>query len=116
MAEPTRLKVIRNAQTLAKALHDYGFPVICKHLGFTKSHQIILDYGNYEKGRAFAEKLQRANIIVNCAVRIGTCEITRREMKENEMAKIAELVWRAASDKEKPENVKRDVVKFCAEF
>jgi glycine hydroxymethyltransferase len=109
-------QVIRNAQTLAKALHDYGFPVICKHLGFTKSHQIILDYGGYEKGGVFAEKLQRANIIVDCAVRIGTCEVTRRGMKEKEMIKIAELIERASSDKEKPENVKKDVVKFCSEF
>ncbi|MGC8896359.1 MAG: serine hydroxymethyltransferase [Candidatus Bathyarchaeia archaeon] len=109
-------QVIRNAQTLAKALHDYGFPVICKHLGFTKSHQIILDFGGYEHGRVFAEKLQRANIIVDCAVRIGTCEVTRRGMKENEMIKIAELIQRAASDKERPEDVKKDVAEFCGEF
>ncbi|MGB9756230.1 MAG: serine hydroxymethyltransferase [Candidatus Bathyarchaeales archaeon] len=114
--EAYAIQVIRNAQALAKALYDYGFPVICKHLGFTKSHQIILDYGNYERGRVFAEKLQKANIIVDCAVRIGTCEVTRRGMKENEMIKIAELIQRAASDKEKPENVKKDVVKFCSEF
>ncbi|MEM3696163.1 MAG: hypothetical protein QXQ94_01485 [Candidatus Bathyarchaeia archaeon] len=109
-------QVIRNAQVLAKALYNYGFPVICKHLGFTKSHQIILNYGSYEKGRAFAEKLQRANIIVDCAVRIGTCEVTRRGMKESEMVRIAELIERAASNKERPENVKKDVVKFCGEF
>ncbi|MGQ9545387.1 MAG: serine hydroxymethyltransferase [Candidatus Bathycorpusculaceae bacterium] len=109
-------QVVRNAQTLAKALYDYGFPAICNHLGFTKSHQIILDFGGYEKGRVFAEKLQRANIIVDCAVRIGTCEITRRGMKENEMIKIAELIKRAASDEEKPGKVRKDVVKLCAEF
>lgn len=109
-------QVIRNAQTLAKALHDYGFPVVCKHLGFTKSHQIILDYGGYEHGRVFAEKLQRANIIVDCAVRIGTCEVTRRGMKEKEMSEIAELIGRTASGKERPEDVKKDVVKFCSEF
>jgi glycine hydroxymethyltransferase len=114
--EAYAIQVIRNAQALAKALYDYGFPVICKHLGFTKSHQVILDYGSYERGRVFAEKLQRANIIVDCAVRIGTCEVTRRGMKENEMTKIAELIQRVASDKEKPENVKKDVVKFCSEF
>ncbi|MDH7477998.1 MAG: serine hydroxymethyltransferase, partial [Candidatus Bathyarchaeota archaeon] len=109
-------QVIRNAQALAKTLYDYGFPVLCKHLGFTKSHQIILDYGSYKEGRVFAEKLQRANIIVDCAVRIGTCEVTRCGMKENEMIKIAELIQRAASDKERPEDVKKDVVKFCSEF
>jgi glycine hydroxymethyltransferase len=109
-------QVIRNSKTLAKALYDYGFPVICQHLGLTQSHQVILDYGNYEKGRTFAEKVQRANIIVDCVVRIGTCEITRRGMKEEEMLKIAEMIKRAAIDADPSENIKKDVAKLCAEF
>ncbi|MGB9675655.1 MAG: serine hydroxymethyltransferase [Candidatus Bathyarchaeales archaeon] len=109
-------QVVRNAQTLAKALHDYGLPVACEHLGFTKSHQVLLDYGDYEKGRVKAEKLQRANIIVDCVIRVGTCEVTRRGMKEAEMHRIAELIKRVLVDEEKPENVKKDVTKFCAEF
>ena len=109
-------QVIRNSQALAKALHDYGFPVVCQHLGFTRSHQVILDYGDYEKGRVFAEKLQRANIIADCVVRIGTCEITRRGMKCEEMLKIAEMIKRAAIDAEPPENIKKDVAKLCSEF
>jgi len=109
-------QVIRNSQVLAKALHDYGFPVICQHLGFTQSHQVILDYEDYEKGRGFAEKLQRANIIADCAVRIGTCEITRRGMKGEEMLKIAEMIKRAAIGRESLENVKNDVAKLCSEF
>lgn len=109
-------QVVRNAQTLAKALHDYGLPVACEHLGFTKSHQVLLDYGNYEKGLAKAEKLQRANIIVDCVIRVGACEVTRRGMKEAEMLKIAELIKRVLVDGEKPENVKRDVAKLCTEF
>jgi glycine hydroxymethyltransferase len=109
-------QVVHNSQALAKALSDYGFPVICKHLGFTRSHQIILDYGDYEKGRAVAEKLQNANIIADCVVRIGTCEITRRGMKEREMLKIAELLKRAIVDKEKAENIRKDVTKLSREF
>lgn len=109
-------QVIRNSKALAKALFDHDFPVICSHLEFTKSHQVILDYGGYEEGRKFAEKLQDANIIVDCAVRIGTCEVTRRGMGEQEMQKIAELIKRTAIDKEKPEKVKKDVAKLCSEF
>jgi glycine hydroxymethyltransferase len=109
-------QVVHNSQALAKALSDYGFPVICKHLGFTRSHQIILDYGDYEKGRAVAEKLQNANIIADCVVRIGTCEITRRGMKEREMLKIAELLKRTIVDKEKAENIRKDVAKLSREF
>ena len=109
-------QVISNAQTLAKALHDYGFPVVCHHLGFTQSHQVLLDYGGYEQGRVIAEKLQRANIIVDCGVRLGTCEITRRGMRENEMEKIAELIRRTVTNGEQSENVKKDVAELCAEF
>lgn len=109
-------QVIRNAKTLARALYNYGFPVRCQHLGFTQSHQVLLDYGGFEQGRVIAEKLQCANIIVDCGVRIGTCEVTRRGMKEGEMMKIAELIKRTVIDEEQPENVKREVEKLCAEF
>lgn len=109
-------QVIRNAKTLAGALYDYGFPVTCQHLGFTQSHQVLLGYGGFEQGRVIAEKLQCANIIVDCGVRIGTCEVTRRGMKEREMLKIAELIKRTVIDKEQPENVKKEVAKLCAEF
>ncbi len=109
-------QIVRNSQTLAKALNDYGFPVICKHLGFTCSHQVILDFGNSEKARTVALKLQRANIIVDSVIRIGTCEVTRRGMKENEMLRIAELVKRAAADKEQIASIKKDVAKLSQEF
>lgn len=109
-------QVVQNARELAKALHDYGLPVACEHLGFTKSHQVLLDYGDYKKGREKAEKLQKANIIVDCVIRIGTCEVTRRGMKEAEMHRIAELIKRVLVDEEQPENVKRDAMKLCAEF
>jgi glycine hydroxymethyltransferase len=109
-------QIVRNSKTLAKALHDYGFPVVCQHLGFTQSHQVLLDYGGYEQGRVIAEKLQLANIIIDCAVRVGTCEVTRRGMKEEEMMKIAELIKRTIVDGEEPEKIKKDVAKFCAGF
>jgi glycine hydroxymethyltransferase len=109
-------QIVRNSQTLAKSLSDLGFPVICKHLGFTKSHQVIVDYGGMEKGRKAAEKLQRANIITDCVIRIGTCEVTRRGMKKPEMLKIAELLKRTAIDDEKPETIKKEVAKLSAEF
>ena len=108
-------QIVRNSQTLAKALNDYGLPVICPHLGFTRSHQVILDYGDYEKGRAIATKLQRVNIIVDCVVRIGTCEVTRRGMREKEMLKIAELI-KIATDEEQTASVKKDVEKLSREF
>ncbi|MEM3823945.1 MAG: hypothetical protein QXH87_03345 [Candidatus Bathyarchaeia archaeon] len=109
-------QVISNAKALAKNLYDYGFPVKCPHLGFTQSHQVILDFGNYGRGREIAEKLQQSNIIVDCVIRLGTCEVTRHGMKEEEMAKIAELIKSAVIDGENPKIVKRKVAKLCSEF
>jgi len=109
-------QVVRNSKVLAKALHDYGLPVACQHVGFTQSHQVLLDYGGYKQGSVIAEKLQYANIIVDCGVRIGTCEVTRRGMKEGEMLKIAELIKRTLIDKEPPENIKKEVAKLRSEF
>jgi glycine hydroxymethyltransferase len=109
-------QIVQNSQTLAKALDDYGFPVICKHLGFTRSHQVILDYGDEKKGRRNAEKLQSANIIADCVIRIGTCEITRRGMKQKEMQKIAELLKRTLVDNEEPTKIKKDVARLVSEF
>jgi glycine hydroxymethyltransferase len=109
-------QVVLNSKALAKALYDYGFPVICQKLGFTQSHQVIVNFGDYSRGRAVAEKLQRANIIADCVVRIGTCEVTRRGMKEREMLRIAELIKRTVVDEEKPEEIKKEVAKLSAEF
>lgn len=109
-------QLVENSQALAKALSDYDFPVETKHLGFTRSHQVIVDFGSYEKGRAIAEKLQHANIITDCVIRFGTCEVTRRGMKRKEMTRIAELLKRVVVDKEKPERLKKDVGKLAADF
>jgi glycine hydroxymethyltransferase len=109
-------QVVRNAQALARALSDHGFPVICKHLGFTSSHQLILEYGDPKKARAIAEKLQNANIITDSVIRIGTCETTRRGMKEKEMLTIAELLKRTVINEEQARSVKKDVARLSAQF
>ncbi len=109
-------QVVKNAQALAKALAEYDFPVMCPGLGFTKSHQVFLDYGGYKQGRAVAKKLEEANIIVDCGVRLGVCELTRRGMKEKEMQTVAEFIKRIVKDRERAEKVKSEVERFVAAF
>jgi len=109
-------QVVKNAQALAKALGDFGFPVVCRKFGFTRSHQVFLDYGGYKRGRAVAEKLEKANLIADCGVRLGACEVTRRGMKEREMREIAVLMKRVIMDKEEPAKVKKDAIKLAREF
>jgi glycine hydroxymethyltransferase len=109
-------QVVRNARVLAGALAEHDLPVACPELGYTQSHQVFLDYGGYRQGRVVAKKLEEANIIVDCGVRIGVCEATRRGMRESEMQRIAELVKRVIVDGEEPRRVKEDATKLAEEF
>ncbi len=109
-------QIIRNAQALAKTLAEYGFPVACPGLGYTKSHQVFLDYGGYKEGRVIAKKLEGANIIADCGVRLGACETTRKGMREDDMERIAEFIRRVIVDEEAPSRVKEDVTKLAEEF
>jgi len=109
-------QIVRNAQVLGKALDEHGFPVSCRSGGYTRSHQVFLDYGGYKQGRLVVQKLERANIIADCGVRLGVCEATRRGMKEEEMQEIAELIKRVVVDDEEPSLVKRDVIRLVKEF
>ena len=109
-------QVIRNAQALGRALHDYGFPVVGASLGYTQSHQVLLDYGGYKQGRVVAERLEKANIIVDCGVRLGTCEVTRRGMKAAEMMQVAEFIKRVIIDRDPPAEVKSAVKSLVEGF
>jgi glycine hydroxymethyltransferase len=109
-------QVVINAQALAEELAGSGLPVACSDLGFTKSHQVFLDYGDYRRGRKVAEKLEEANIIVDCGVRLGVCELTRRGMKKREMQKIASYIKTVINDCEKPRKVRSEVAKFVSDF
>jgi len=111
-------QVIENAQVLAKALAERGLPVACPHLGYTRSHQVFLDFGGYKsrEGRTAAKKLETANLIVDSGVRLGVCEVTRRGMRKEEMHRIADFVDRVYKKGESASEVKKDVIKFMKDF
>ncbi len=85
-------QVIANAQALAKALHERGLPVKCADYGFTKSHQVFLDIEGADKIDKLTTELEKANLIVDQGIRLGTNEATRRGMKTQEMESIAEMI------------------------
>jgi len=124
-------QIVRNAKTLAKALHDYGINVLGAHRGFTESHQVVFEASKLGGGGEAARRLEEADIIVNrnllpwdavgkvhnpSGVRIGTQEVTRMGMKEREMETIAELMWRLLIKREEPERIKEEVHKLLADF
>ncbi|NOZ31111.1 MAG: serine hydroxymethyltransferase [Crenarchaeota archaeon] len=119
--------IVRNAKTLAEELAALGFKVIGEHLGYTKSHQVLVDVRDLGRGAKAAKLLEEANIIVNknllpwdppeavkdpSGLRLGVQEMTRFGMGRDEMKQIAELIARVLIKKEEPEKVRKDVIEF----
>jgi len=121
-------QTIKNAKALGQALHERGFNVFGEKLGFTESHQILLSIGP-GKGKEASEKLEDAGIITNMntipgdqdpmnpsGLRLGTPELTRAGMKENEMEEIADFYKRVLTNKEDVKKIKSDVKDFRKDF
>jgi glycine hydroxymethyltransferase len=108
-------QIIKNSQALAKNLYERKFPIAGEEYGFTESHQVLMIFQDYKKNVDFAKKLEEANIIVDCGIRLGVNEVTRRGMKEKEMERMAELIERVYKN-EDIEKVRQDVIKLRKEF
>ncbi len=124
-------QIVKNSQALGAYMDELGFKVLCKDLGYTKSHQIAVDVSKNGGGSVLAEKLEKANIITNknlfpwddvhttdnpSGLRLGTQELTRIGMKEREMKEVAKLFKRVIIDREQPEKVKKDVVHLKSQY
>ena len=100
-------QIVKNAQTLAKALMTSGFRLTSEG---TDNHLMLVDLRKSElTGKVAQETLDKARITVNrntvpfdtrspfvtSGVRIGTPAVTTRGMKEKEMERIADFISRA---------------------
>ena len=89
--KPYAQAVVKNSQVLAKALAAEGVKLKGASVGYTKSHQVLLDY---DPGRLqqISGRLEQANIIGDNGGRLGTSELTRMGYGPSEMEVVAELV------------------------
>jgi glycine hydroxymethyltransferase len=108
-------QVVRNSQALARSLDEQHVPVKCRSVGYTKSHQVLLDYPENETA-GIADLLQECDIIVDSGIRVGTSEVTRRGMKEQEMESIAQILSDVLVRKPPTNDVKSRVHKLVDEF
>jgi glycine hydroxymethyltransferase len=103
-------QVIKNAQTLANKLIQFGFKVISNG---TDNHLMLVDLRNKNiSGKAAQEALDSVGITCNknsvpfddkspmitSGIRLGTPALTTRGMKEPEMELIAEMINKVISD------------------
>jgi glycine hydroxymethyltransferase len=101
-------EVVKNARALAESLSSRGITVFGEKLGFTRSHQVLVDVTKYGDGGTLEKKLESANIIVNRnmiptdikagrhfdhpgGLRFGVQELTRLGMGTDQMDRVAEL-------------------------
>ena len=122
-------QTIKNAKLLAAELANLGFKVLGEKMGYTKSHQTVVNVLDYGDGGKIEADLEKANIIVNRqlipgdlkakrnymspgGIRLGTSEITRLGMKESEMQQIASLIKQVIIDKKDPKEITSQVIDF----
>lgn len=121
-------QTINNARKLAENLHELGFNVLCEHLDFTESHQVVMDVSDIGRAAEISKRLEANNIILNknllpwddvnrsddpSGIRIGKQEITRRGMKESEMSEVAEYIKRVVMD---GKDVRDEVAEFMSSY
>ena len=122
-------QTIKNAKSLALELDNLGFKVLGEKMGYTNSHQTVVNVLDYGDGGKIEADLEKANIIVNRqlipgdlkakrnymspgGIRLGTSEITRLGMKESEMQQIASLIKQVIIDKKDPKEITSQVIDF----
>lgn len=124
-------QIVKNAQALARALDAHGIPMLGARRGYTQTHQAIASVRKFGGGMEVAHRLARANIISNknlipedgpedwdrpSGLRLGTIEVTRLGMREQDMETIAKFIARILIDREDPDAVMRDAVDFRTPF
>lgn len=122
-------QVKKNAAALAKALIKQGFRLLT---GGTDNHLMLVDLRGMEvSGKELQNRCDEVYLTLNkntvpndprspfvtSGVRIGTPAITSRGLKEEDMPKVAELVWLAATEfEEKADYIRSEVTKLCEKY
>ena len=117
-------QIIKNAKALEAGLKSREFKLVT---GGTDNHLLLIDLQNFGiSGKDAQNILEENGIIVNrnsvprdaspfnpSGIRIGSPLITTRGMKEKEMNRIAELIYKALVLKE---NIKKETKKLALKF
>lgn len=120
-------QVIKNAQTMAKALVSKGYHIVS---GGTDNHCMLIDLRSKNlSGKEADSVLIKADITVNknmvpfddkspfvtSGIRVGTAALTTRGLKENDMEKIVDLIDEVLMHKDNESvilNVRKNVNKM----
>ena len=94
-------QIIRNSQILADVLYKNGFEIMAYPEIKPQTHQLLIKVNNIKEGL----KLIKAGMSINTVslfnsqfIRLGTQQITRLGMKEQEMEHLANLITKALKE------------------
>ncbi|MCF3134607.1 serine hydroxymethyltransferase [Streptomyces olivochromogenes] len=118
-------QIIANARRLAHELVERGFDVAGAHFGHTDTHQVWVHLPEDSTPHAWGRLLTSSDIRTTTVVlpsnarsglRLGTQELTRWGMKEDDMAAVAELLARLLLRGEDSAKVAADVADLARAF
>ncbi|MDL2253763.1 aminotransferase class I/II-fold pyridoxal phosphate-dependent enzyme [Ruminococcaceae bacterium OttesenSCG-928-I18] len=116
-------QIVRNTKAFSAALEEKGFALCGSKRGYSETHVVLMDAGNCEVDMPIAKYLEKAGVLCSddfsgesAEVRLGTQEVTRRGMKEEEMPLIADYIKRLLMDKEDIETVREEVEMFSRQY
>jgi len=114
-------QVIRNSKRLGKELKERGFPIMFEELGYSESHQLLMNAKEVKRifGMSVNDlsiRLEKSNLIIDSVSRLGTGEITRLGFKEKDLPELADLFMEAARGKIIKKQVKSLRDRFDMEF
>ena len=122
-------QIVKNAKALAEGLVKRGFDLVS---GGTDNHLMLVDLRKFGvTGKELEKRLDTVYITANknkipndpespfvtSGLRLGTPAVTTRGFKEADMDKVAELIYRCASDYEaKADYIRSEVEALCAKY
>ncbi len=126
-------QVVDNAKAFAESLHSKGMTVFGESLGFTQSHQVLVDVTKQGDGGTMEKRLESANIIANRnmipsdikagrhfdhpgGLRFGVQELTRLGMGRDQMDSVAELIAKIVLKGDDPIKVASEVRSLRREY
>jgi glycine hydroxymethyltransferase len=125
-------QVIASSQALGEALFADGIPCVTDGgrppdgPRYSSSHTLLLRVGDFGTADAVAAQLEAAGVITTGGllpdalgghgIRVGTQEITRRGMREGDMARVAHFIAEALRDERPAADIAAEVAAFVGDL
>ena len=122
-------QIVKNAAALAEGLLSHGFDLVS---GGTDNHLALVDLRKFNRtGRDMEELLDTVYITANknkipfdpqsaaltSGIRLGSPAVTSRGFREDDMRKVAELIYLTATDYDsKAQHIRDEVCKLCEKY